>query len=73
MAYSWRLNGLKIRFFEDDEEERVLIGKNAPGIRLDGGASYFRYCSCNLEVANFYLNSAIMLNRKVKVRIKQKT
>ena len=54
MAYSWRLNGLKIRFFEDDEEERVLIGKNAPGIRLDGGASYFRYCSCNLEMAKLY-------------------
>ena len=33
MAYSWRLNGLKIRYFEDDEEERVLIAKNAIGNR----------------------------------------
>ena len=34
MAYSWRLNGLKIRYFEDDEQERVLQLKNAPGNRL---------------------------------------
>ena len=33
MAYSWTLNGLKIRYFEDDEEERVLTLKNAPGNR----------------------------------------
>ena len=36
MAYSWRLNGLKIRYFEDDEEERILALENAPGNRLDG-------------------------------------
>ena len=33
MAYSWRLNGLKIRYFEDDEEERILTLKNAIGNR----------------------------------------
>ena len=33
MAYSWRLNGLKIRYFQDDEEERVLTLKNAIGNR----------------------------------------
>jgi len=40
MAYSWRLNGLKIRFFEDDEKERVLQLKNAPGnrARISAGA-----------------------------------
>lgn len=42
MAYSWTLNGLKIRFFEDDEVERILTLKNAPGNRIDG-ASYYKY------------------------------
>ena len=35
MAYSWRLNGLKIRYFEDDEEERILTLKNAIGNRAN--------------------------------------
>ena len=40
MAYSWRLNGLKIRYFEDDEKERILTLKNAPGnrARVQAGA-----------------------------------
>eukprot|EP00095_Tigriopus_kingsejongensis_P002293 maker-scaffold400_size182785-snap-gene-0.21 protein:Tk02293 transcript:maker-scaffold400_size182785-snap-gene-0.21-mRNA-1 annotation:"PREDICTED: contactin-like" len=38
MAYSWRLNGLIIRYFEDEEEERILTLKNAPGNRLDGSS-----------------------------------
>ena len=45
MAYSWRLNGLKIRYFEDDEEERVLVAKNAignrPRIEAGAGGGYF--------------------------------
>ena len=44
MAYSWRLNGLKIRYFEDDEEERVLVAKNAianrPRIEAGAGGGY---------------------------------
>ena len=45
MAYSWRLNGLNIRFFEDDEKDRILTLKNAPSNRLDGGTSLFRSLS----------------------------
>ncbi len=41
MAYSWFLNGLQVRFFEDDETERVLALKNAPGNRA-GGTSLFQ-------------------------------
>ena len=41
MAYSWRLNGLKIRYFEDDEEERILTLKNSPGQRLEGQSYQF--------------------------------
>jgi hypothetical protein len=40
MAYSWRLNGLQIRFFEDDEMERILTLKNAPGNRVEGQTWY---------------------------------
>ena len=40
MAYSWRFNGLSIRFFEDDEQERILTLKNAPGNRIDGISLY---------------------------------
>ena len=41
MAYSWRLNGLKIRYYEDDEEERILTLKNSPGQRLEGRSYQF--------------------------------
>ena len=42
MAYSWKMNGLAIRFFEDDEEERILTLRNAQGNRLDGSVSNFK-------------------------------
>lgn len=40
MAYSWHLNGLSIRFFEDDEFERLLALKNAPGNRVAGSSVF---------------------------------
>ena len=39
LAYSWRLNNLKILFFEDDEEDRLLTLQNAPGNRVDAERS----------------------------------
>jgi hypothetical protein len=62
MAYTWKLNGLSIRFFEDDEHERILTLRNAPGNRLDGGASLFRTLSEHqrlLQSANWFQQSNI--------------
>jgi len=40
MAYTWKLNGLQIRFFEDDEKYRVLTLENAEGNRVGQKQSF---------------------------------